>query len=64
MLEQDFSERNEKKKSLSQEDRRFLKQTKEAIHITDDGHYEMPLPFRDESVKLPFNRSLAESRLG
>jgi hypothetical protein len=45
MFEQDFSERNKEKKSLSQEDRRFLKQTKEAIHITDDGHYEMPLPF-------------------
>ena len=46
MFEQDFSERNGEGKSLSQEDRRFLEKTKGAIHITDDGHYEMPLPFR------------------
>jgi hypothetical protein len=64
MFEQDFSERSEERKSLSQEDRRFLEKTKGAIHITDDGHYEMPLPFREENIELPFNRSLAESRLG
>ncbi|CAB3983333.1 RNA-directed DNA polymerase from transposon X-element, partial [Paramuricea clavata] len=64
MFEQDFSERNGEGKSLSQEDRRFLEKTKGAIHITDDGHYEMPLPFREKNIGLPFNRSLAESRLG
>ena len=63
MFEQDFSERNGEGKSLSQEDRRFLEKTKGVIHITGDDHYEMPLPFREQNIGLPFNRSLAESRL-
>ena len=64
MFEQDFSERKSHSKVLSQDDRMFLKRTKDNIHLTEDGHYEMPLPFRDDSVELPYNRKLAETRLG
>ena len=62
MFEQDFSERR-RDKPMSLEDRKFLDITKGEIHVTKDGHYEIPLPFRDDKVNLPCNRKLAESRL-
>lgn len=33
------------------------------IHQTTDGHYEMPLPLRDETLRLPNNKPLALHRL-
>ena len=48
---------------MSQEDIKFLKITKDGIHLIEDGHYEMPLPLRDEKVDLPRNKKLAEIRL-
>jgi hypothetical protein len=62
MFEQDFSEKK-REKPMSLEDRKFLDITKREIHVTDDGHYELPLPFRNDKVELPSNRKLAESRL-
>ena len=62
MFEQDFAE-GMKDKPVSLEDRKFLNVTKREIHVTNDGRYEMPLPFRDDKVDLPCNRKLAESRL-
>ncbi|CAB4024591.1 Hypothetical predicted protein [Paramuricea clavata] len=62
MFEQDVSEKK-RKKPMSLEDRMFLDITKREIHVTDDGHYELPLPFRNDKVELPSNRKLAESRL-
>ena len=61
MFDRDFTD-IEGGKPLSQEDRKFLKILKEGIHLTDDGHYEMPLPLRDK-VELPCNRKYAETRL-
>lgn len=62
MFEQDFSEKK-RDKPMSLEDRRFLDMTKREIHITNDRHYELPLPFQSDDVVLPCNRKLAESRL-
>ena len=63
MFEGDFSEGEAHAKPLSQEDRRFLQKMKEGIHSTEDHHYEMPLPFRQDKVELPSNRRTAETRL-
>ena len=63
MFAQDFSELNENDKPYSQEDVKFMKRMKDGIHKGDDGHYELPLPPRDENLKLPPNRDLAEKRL-
>lgn len=54
MFNIDFNERHLDDK-MSIQDRRFLK-------IAKDGHFELPLPFKDDAV-LPNNRSLALKRL-
>ena len=56
------SERNSEKVSLSMEDRKFLEIMKNNIRMVD-GHYELPLPFRDDDPKMPCNRKLAEKRM-
>ena len=62
MFEQDFSD-TMADKLLSQDDIKFMDMTTKGIHKTDDGHYEMPLPFRNRSSELPCNKRLAETRL-
>lgn len=47
MFEQNFSEKK-KDKPMSLEDRKFLDITKREIHVTDDGHYEILFPFRND----------------
>ena len=49
--------------SVPKEDRWFLDMTKREIHIANDGHYKLPLPFRSDDVVLAGNRKLAESQL-
>ena len=64
MLEQDFMEHKDTPaKSLSKDDRKFLNIVKDGIHRTDDGHYELPLPLRDEAISLPDNKEVALRRL-
>ena len=64
MFEMDFSEkRADRQATLSQDDLQFLKGMEEGIRQTADGHYEMPLPFRSNTPKLPNNKSLALRRL-
>ena len=63
MFEMDFSETKVNEKPMSQDDIIFMKITTSGIHTTNDGHYEMPLPLRDDTVVLPCNRKLAEIRL-
>ncbi|KAK3735187.1 hypothetical protein QZH41_008718, partial [Actinostola sp. cb2023] len=48
---------------LSQEERKFLKIMESGIKQRPDGHYEMPLPFREEVPYLPNNKALARYRL-
>ena len=45
------------------EDRLFMAKAKEGIVHRPDGHYEMPLPFRDQHPKLPNNEKVAAHRL-
>lgn len=62
--EMDFSEKSaDRQGTLSQDDLQFLKRMEEGIRQTADGHYEMPLPFRGNTPKLPNNKPLALRRL-
>lgn len=63
ILEQDFCEERNDDKALSNDDRKFLKKAMKKIHRRDDGHYELPLPVRDENIQLPNNKELALNRL-
>ena len=60
MFETDFHEANKDGQALSHDDRKFIKKVKEGIHRRDDGHYELPLPLRDERMMLPNNKELEE----
>ncbi|XP_063878734.1 uncharacterized protein LOC135110395 [Scylla paramamosain] len=63
MFELDFSDRKSADTPLSYEDKRFMSKMKEGVHQLKDGHYELPLPLKDDNVKLPNNKLLAEQRL-
>ena len=63
MMEWDFSERSVDHNPISLDDMNFLEQLKIGIHKTPNGHYEMPLPFRNGSPDLPSNKLLALRRL-
>ena len=63
MRELDFNERNTGKDDYSQHDLKFLSTMKEGIHLSDDGHYQMPLPFKLKDPNLPNNRVMAKYRL-
>ena len=59
-----FSEkRADKQATLFQDELHFLKKMEEGTRHTADGHYEMPLPFRSNTPKLPNNKSQALCRL-
>jgi hypothetical protein len=60
---QDFSERlADDKQELSRDDHRFLELADKSVHMVD-GHYVLDLPFKDDSVTMPNNRSQAEQRV-
>ena len=61
ILESDFKENRDDKKT-SQEDLQFLTIMEEGIRKAENGHYEMPLPFK-KRPQLPGNRSMALTRL-
>ena len=61
-LKSDFKDIKGDDKTVSQEDQIFLNKLKEGIRQNEQGHYEMPLPFR-QRPHLPDNRKLAEIRL-
>ena len=61
VLESDFQGDKDDKKT-SQEDLNFLKIMEEGIERTRNGHYEMPLPFKERPV-LPNNHLMALTRL-
>ena len=63
ILESDFIERTPDDGQMSQEDLRFLAKMKNDIRLKTDGHYEMPLPFKQERPNLPDNKSCAMHRL-
>ena len=59
MMELDFSERMPAtvpdEKGYSVEDKQFIEKVNNDIRLYN-GHYEVPLPFRDDNMKLPDNR--------
>ena len=63
ILQSDFNEAiDEKDEKISQEDRQFLHIMKKEIKMVD-GHYQMPLPLKENTSKLSSNRHLALKRL-
>ncbi|KAK3736571.1 hypothetical protein QZH41_003145 [Actinostola sp. cb2023] len=63
MFELDISEVATKKETLSYEEKSFLQKMENGIVQRSDGHYQMPLPFREEIPNLPNNNALASHRL-
>ncbi|KAL6455426.1 hypothetical protein MHYP_G00361280 [Metynnis hypsauchen] len=63
VLESDFAERASESSHVSQEDLRFLSKLKQGIILKSDGHYEMPLPFKNDRPNLPNNKVCAIHRL-
>ena len=63
MFELDFSDRKKEQQPLSYEDKLFVKKVGEGIHQHEDGHYEIPLPFKDDKIKLPNNKKQVLDRL-
>ena len=65
ILERDFSERQGPfdSETYSQEDLIFLKLMNEEITKDTKGHYEMPLPLREDKLPLPDNYEMALARL-
>ncbi|KAJ7991630.1 hypothetical protein DPEC_G00285890 [Dallia pectoralis] len=64
VLESDFNERNSEGKWVSQDDVRFIQILSENIQQKEDGHLEMPLPFKGPNPpSLPNNKKLAIIRL-
>ena len=62
LMERDFSE-SRSEVPLSQHDARFMRIMSDNVCVAEDGHYETPLPFKEDVVNLPNNRSMAERRL-
>ncbi|XP_028412945.1 uncharacterized protein LOC114535824 [Dendronephthya gigantea] len=64
MFEMDFNENNTiVRKSFSRDDQMFMDKVSKGIHHRSDGHYEIPLPFREDDLELPNNKKLAAYRL-
>lgn len=53
---------NYKDRAFSYEDTCFMSVMEKGIHRLEDGRLEASLPFREESVELPNNRSHVEKR--
>ena len=61
-INRDFPERAiDDKRGPSREDVKFLEKMESGTMV--NGHYVLPLPFRDENVCLPDNREQAQNRL-
>ncbi|XP_068221361.1 uncharacterized protein [Palaemon carinicauda] len=64
-FELDFSERDlgsvPDERGLSFEDTRFVKRCQDDIEFRD-GHFQLPMPFRDPNVNLPNNKKRTVSR--
>ncbi|XP_078619097.1 uncharacterized protein LOC144886352 [Branchiostoma floridae x Branchiostoma japonicum] len=57
----DFNETKEDKKEMSVEDQRFMKIVSEGTR-KEDGHYQIPLPFKRGPPELPNNKQVALQR--
>ena len=62
MLALDFNERKEDVKVHSWNDKLFMKKMEEGI-CKQNGHYELPLPLKNDNLSMPNNKLQAVSRL-
>lgn len=51
------------KHGLSKEDRKFIQIAERGIQHREEGHYELPLPLKNETIELPNNKTAALRRL-
>ena len=56
MFEQDFIDTKPERRPLSFEDRKFMKKMTDGVHQREDSHYELPLPLKQDPIKLPNKR--------
>ncbi|KAG1925179.1 hypothetical protein F2P79_025716 [Pimephales promelas] len=61
VLESDFVERASEDEHLSQEDLQFMSIMKSGIKTQEDGHYEMPLPFKKKDQTYQTTRYVAST---
>ena len=50
-------------KGLSIVDRQVMERWDSVVHRDDDGHYVLPIPFKDQDPALPESRAHAVKRL-
>ncbi|KAL4008603.1 hypothetical protein ACER0C_002455 [Sarotherodon galilaeus] len=62
-LGSDFSEHATDDNPVSQEDILFMSKVTKGIRQKENGHYELPLPFKTDNPNLPNNKQCAEHRL-
>ncbi len=62
IYESEFIESNSEKRSLSQEDHKFMSIMTENCQLVN-GRYQLPLPFRSNHVTIPYNKRMAIQRL-
>ena len=55
LYESEFSDLSSEKRTLSQEDNKFMSIMRNNVQLLN-GHYELPLPFSVQDVKMPNNR--------
>lgn len=58
-----YSSTDDNEVDLSFDDRKFLKIMEKGIRKNENGNWEMPLPFRQDAIVMPNNRSQAVTRL-
>ena len=64
VLESDFQQtKREEKTGLSIQDQQFVKKMTDGIKQGEDGHFQMPLPLKDDKISMPNNKTVAMQRL-
>ena len=63
MFELEFIEKSTEMSNISVNDKKFIMKAETGIHQRQDNHFEMPLPFKKDSIKLPNNKGMALKRL-
>lgn len=62
MFELDFLEhKGTSKRSLSEEEGEFIQIAEREIQHCEDGHYELPIPLKNETIELPNNKTAEET---
>ena len=63
IFELDFNDRKSDDSPFSHDDSKLMSKMKQGVHQLKDGHYELPLPLKNDNVKLPNNKALVEKRI-